>query len=127
MSATCPICQGDMPHDRVVCRPRCGDTALRLAAEVRAERTTTAPPRPVVVIGPPDGRLRLSDDPAPTPEAGMAAWLRVPPEHPGAEPPQRTDRTWRRAVARAGGGYGAEVHVGLVLGRRRPGAAWWDR
>jgi hypothetical protein len=49
-----------------------------------------------------DGRLRLPDDPAPTPEAGMVAWLRVPPEHPAAEPPQRTDRAWRRAQRRGG-------------------------
>lgn len=73
-----------------------------------------------------DGRLRLSDDPATTPESGMVAWFRVPPEHPGAAPPQRTDRAWRRAVARAGGGVGAEVHVGVVMGCRR-GGAWWDR
>jgi hypothetical protein len=71
-------------------------------------------------------RLRLSDDPAPTPEAGTVAWLRVPPEHPAAKPPQRTDRAWRRAVARAGGGHGAEVHVGVVMGRHR-GGAWCNR
>jgi hypothetical protein len=54
---------------------------------------------------PPDGGLRLSDDYPPTPEAGTVAWLRVPPEHPGAEPPQRTDRAWhhRRLRVRPGG------------------------
>jgi hypothetical protein len=51
---------------------------------------------------PPDGCLRLSDDYPPTPEAGTVAWLRVPPEHPAAEPPQRTDRAWRRAMRRGG-------------------------
>jgi hypothetical protein len=29
-------------------------------------------------------------------------------------------------VARAGGGYGAEVHVGVVMSRHR-GGPWWDR
>jgi hypothetical protein len=52
---------------------------------------------------PPDGGLRLSDDHPPTPEADTVAWLRVPPARPGAEPPQRTDRAWRRAAARRGG------------------------
>jgi hypothetical protein len=63
---TCPVCHGVKACYSAVCSPRCGDTALRLAAEVRGERAPTAPTRPVVVTDPPDGRLRLSDDPTPT-------------------------------------------------------------
>jgi hypothetical protein len=39
----------------------------------------------------------------------------------------RSDRAWRRAVARLGGGPVAEFCIGAEMGRRRPGAAWWDR
>ena len=88
----------------------------------------TAPPRPVVLIGtprkqvPPDyyTPLQFEGSLGPWPSTTVEAQVQ-------AEPPRRTDRACRRAVARAGGGLSAEVHVGVVMGRRRAGAAWWDQ
>jgi hypothetical protein len=90
----------------------------------------TAPPRPVVLIGsprervPPDNYapLQFEGSLGPWPSTTVEAQVQVQ-----AEPPRRTDRAWRRAVARAGGGLVAEVCVDVAMGRRRPGAAWWDR
>lgn len=62
---TCPVCQGAKPHNRVVCSRRCGDTALRLAAEVRAERDPAAAARLFVQVWPPA--------PAPAREPSSAA------------------------------------------------------
>jgi hypothetical protein len=88
------------------------DIAPLIAVRAVASRTPTAPPAPVVRFFdepplPDEVYTRAADvaqthQPAvpvwqgPLQEAPAVAWLRVPPAHPGSEPPQRTDRAWRR-------------------------------
>jgi hypothetical protein len=88
------------------------DIAPLIAVRAVASRTPTAPPAPVARFFdeeplPPEVWGRVADmaqthQPAvpvwqgPLQEAPAVAWLRVPLAHPWSEPPQRTDRAWRR-------------------------------
>ncbi len=109
MNLDCPIC--GLGAGRF-CSDDCRRACVRLVTSGAASRTPTAPPAPVARFFdesplPAEVWSRAADmaqthQPAvpvwqgPLQEAPAVAWLRVPPAHPGSEPPRRTDRAWRR-------------------------------